>query len=134
MNSTTQQHVRKILLAWRRDEAAVLRRIDELATEGLRVVVIDDTGVITDARTNQVLLTGHETEAEADLIRGDEDWLDRDYIWETASPPVVEPTGGLPASLCNALEEWLAQEATPAEEVAEWIGWTPEQVEECRRA
>ncbi|TFV33146.1 hypothetical protein E4K10_30155 [Streptomyces sp. T1317-0309] len=41
---------------------------------------------------------------------------------ETDDLPGVEPTPGLPESLCDALRDW-AERAEP-EEVAAWSGWS----------
>ncbi|MCK9871650.1 hypothetical protein MRI28_18745 [Nocardiopsis dassonvillei] len=132
MSDMAKVHVRKILLAWCRNEANTAKRIVELAGEGTRVVKAHPGGAYTDALTSEVLLTGQESEETVARIQGDQDWLHIDYIWESSGPPAVEPTPGVPASLAAALEDWLSVSTTPDEEVAEYIGWSVAEVKACR--
>ncbi|WP_250037654.1 hypothetical protein [Paractinoplanes maris] len=41
-------------------------------------------------------------------------------------------TPGVPPSLRRALQEWVVDELTPDEDIAEFIGWTVERVREHR--
>ncbi|GAB2571732.1 hypothetical protein Aab01nite_04160 [Paractinoplanes abujensis] len=41
-------------------------------------------------------------------------------------------TPGVPLSLQQALQEWVVDESTPDEDIAEFIGWTVERVREHR--
>lgn len=48
------------------------------------------------------------------------------------APYVDVVTPGVPTSLRRALEEWAVDEATPDEEIAEFIGWPVARVREHR--
>ncbi|WP_309318869.1 hypothetical protein [Streptomyces salinarius] len=128
-------HVRKWLAANVTVQETFRERVREVESSGLRIVDGGQTGSydddgradweVTDWRTGEVVASGHSTFDGMDeaLRRVDPDrrftFLDR--LSEATELPEVEPTAGLPESLCDALVEWLEEKAD-AEEVAEWLG------------
>ncbi|QVJ02774.1 hypothetical protein KGD82_11125 [Nocardiopsis eucommiae] len=125
----TRTHVRKILLAQKKDAEATLKRMADLEAEGTRIVDTVDGGATVDLRTKQSLLVGdQEGPEEVSQLYRSEVWRHIDHLWEDSDPVHVEATEGIPQSLGHALEDWLGMVATPDEEVTEFVGWSMEEV------
>ncbi|MBM2614850.1 hypothetical protein JIG36_04670 [Actinoplanes sp. LDG1-06] len=58
-------------------------------------------------------------------------WVGVDDLFGEAVWPDIA-TAGVPPSLCRALEDWVTQESTPDEDVADFIGWPLPKVREHR--
>ncbi|MFE5842105.1 hypothetical protein ACFQ7N_10705 [Streptomyces niveus] len=125
------------------DEQARQERISSYEKNGRRVVNGGQTGEssweITDWRTGDVLATGTGgydayDDAARRLDPGGRwihvDHFDVDFEDEEDEP---EYAPGVPASLAEALREWLDLNSTPNEDVAVVAGWSAEEVDRHRR-
>lgn len=135
----TREHIRRVLKAQRRAEDARLRRAEELERAGRRIVeggqVSHDRWVIRDWRTDEVLAEGNggldEYDAVATRLDPDHTWFHADHLYDDEPEPYVT-TPGMPPSLGAAIEDWVAAPASPDEEIAEFVGWSIEKVQEHR--
>jgi hypothetical protein len=132
-DTAVRDYVRALLRQYRADEDARLERIRVLEAEGRRVVsggqVGEDSWEITDWRTGEILVNGtggiDAYDEAADRLDPDGKWLHLDNI--DTEPADVE-IAGIPASLADALQDWLGSAGTPDEDVAQFVGWPTEEV------
>lgn len=137
-DTAVHDYVRALLRQRLADEQARQERISALEKEGHRLVDGGQTGrteddqatwEITDWRTGALLVSGtgdHGTyDAEAMRLDPDGKWLHIDNVDDDGT--VVEPVG-IPASLADALQDWLGMAATSDEDVAEFVGWSVDEV------
>lgn len=137
-DTVVRDYVRALLRQNRADEEVRQERIRALEAAGHRIVSGGQTGQesweITDWRTGNLLAngSGDYSDYDAAAMRLDPDgkWLHIDNI--DADPTVVEPVG-IPASLADALQDWLGLIATPDEDVAQFVGWSVEDVARHRK-
>lgn len=67
----------------------------------------------------------------AERLDPDGMWFNADFFAEDEPlPDVITP--GVPPSLGQAIDDWLSQTSTPDDEIAEFIGWSVEKVNEHR--
>lgn len=138
VDTVVRDYVRALLRQRLADEQARQDRIRALEKDGHRLVDGGQTGrtdddqatwEITDWRTGDVLVsgTGDDSTYDAAAMRLDPDgkWLHIDNVEDDGTE--VEPVG-IPASLANALQDWLGVTSTPDEDVAEFVGWSVEEV------
>ncbi|MDT0460693.1 hypothetical protein RM550_34060 [Streptomyces sp. DSM 41527] len=139
MSDTVIREYVKALL--RRDLAAEQdrqERIRSLEESGHRIVNggqtssgSDDvqTWEITDWRTGELIVngTGGYTAYDEATQRLDPDgkWVHIDQVGEAG--PDVEAVG-IPASLGDALQDWVGTSSTSDEDVATFVGWSVEEV------
>ncbi|MFD9053441.1 hypothetical protein [Streptomyces zaomyceticus] len=134
-----QQYIEALLRQSLADEQARTERIEELEKAGHRIVGGGQTGRqedgqatwdITDWRTGETILEGV---GDYDAYGAAGQRLDPDGMWfhidrvDGREPPLVDPEG-VPASLANALQDWLGGLYTPDEDVAAVVGWSVEEV------
>lgn len=132
-DTAVRDYVQALLRQYRADEDARQERILALEAAGRRIVGGGQTGQdsweITDWRTGELLAsgTGGIDDYDAATMRLDPDgmWLHIDTI--DAEPASVEPLG-IPASLADALQDWLGSAGTPDEDVAQFVAWSVEEV------
>jgi hypothetical protein len=132
-DTAVREYVRALLRQYRAEEDARLERIRAFEAEGRRIVNGGQTGQntwdITDWRTGDLIIEGtgdHRAYDEAaERLDPDGKWLHVDNI-DTESAD-VEPVG-IPASLANALQDWLGSAGTSDEDVAQFVGWPVEEV------
>ncbi|MGW2183955.1 hypothetical protein ACWCXX_39495 [Streptomyces sp. NPDC001732] len=130
------EYVRALLRVRLADEQARQERIRTLEKAGHRIVNGGQTSggsddvqawEITDWRTGDLIVngTGDYTAYDEAAQRLDPDgkWLHIDNLDEDGTE--VEPVG-IPASLAEALQDWLG--SAPDEDVAEFVGWSVEEV------
>jgi hypothetical protein len=137
-DTAARDYVRALLRQYRTDEDSRLERIFALEAGGRRIISGGQTGQdsweITDWRTGELLVngTGGIDDYDAATMRLDPDgkWLHIDSI--DVEPASVEPVG-IPASLADALQDWLGSAGTPDEDVAQFVGWTVEEVARHRQ-
>ncbi|NYH51364.1 hypothetical protein HNR06_000953 [Nocardiopsis arvandica] len=137
----TRRHVEKLLHAQARDNAARDARIAALEAEGYRIVAVGQVGAcgedgkafweVRDWRTDELLASGR-SEARNTFSATRDEWWDIGRIWADVAPGEVEPTEGVPPSLAETLADWLSLASTSDEEVAEYVGWSVEQVKRSR--
>lgn len=137
-DTAVRDYVQALLRQQRSDEDARKERIRALEAAGRRIVDGGQTGQesweITDWRTGETLASGTGgidayDEAGARLDP-DGTWL---YIDTLDTDPVdVEPVG-IPASLADALQDWLGYASTTDEDVAQFVGWSVEDVSRHRQ-
>lgn len=132
-DTAVRDYVRAVLRQYRADEDALLERISALEEEGRRIIdggqTGQDTWEITDWRTGDLIVKGTgglEAYGEAaQRLDPDGTWLHRDNL--DVEPEDVEPVG-VPASLAASLQDWLGMPSTPDEDVAQFVGWSVEDV------
>lgn len=132
-DTAVRDYVRALLRQYRADDEARQETIRALEADGRRIVdggqTSQDSWEITDWRTEEVLASGTDGlrgyDAAASRLDPDGTWLHIDRI--DSDETSVEPVG-IPASLAGALEDWLGSVGTPDEDVAEFVGWSVEEV------
>jgi len=132
-DTAVRDYVRALLRQYRADEDARQERIRALEADGRRIVNGGQTGQdsweITDWRSGDLLAHGtggiDEYDAATGRLDPDGKWLHIDHV--DADPVDVEPVG-IPDSLADALQDWLGSAGTPDEDVAEFVGWSVEDV------
>ncbi|MFJ4887816.1 hypothetical protein [Streptomyces sp. NPDC088731] len=136
-DTAVREYVRALLRVRLADEQARQERIRALEKEGHRFVDGGQTGrtdddqatwEITDWRTGELLASGTGDDAydvEGARLDPDGKWLHIDHVEEAMTK--VEPVG-IPTSLADALQDWLGVSSTPDEDVAEFVGWSVEEV------
>jgi hypothetical protein len=110
-------------------------RTEELERQGHRIVtgglVGEDGWDIIDWRTNEILAAGDGGPAEyaeaGRRLDPDNKWIHRDQILDEEDVTRVR-TEGLPDGLAAAVEDWVL-DGDP-EEIADYIGWPVEKVED----
>jgi hypothetical protein len=128
-------HIQNVLEANHVDAAKIRERIAELEGQGHRIVtggqMDDDVWDIIDFRTNEILAAGNDGatgyEAAGKDLDPDDKWIHYDRVLEDAGIDYVVAEG-LPEGLANVIEDWALSEE--ADEVAAFIGWPVEKVEE----
>ncbi|MFI0929720.1 hypothetical protein ACH4TP_38215 [Streptomyces sp. NPDC021012] len=134
-----QQYIEALLRQRRADEQARTERIEELEKAGHRIVGGGQTGRqedgqatwdITDWRTGETILEGvgdyDAYGAAGRRLDPDGMWFHIDNIYNMDTPQ-VDPKG-VPASLADALQDWLGWANTSDEDVAAVVGWSVEEV------
>lgn len=132
-DTAVRDYVQALLRQCRSDEDARQERIRALEAAGRRMVNGGQTGEdeweITDWRTGETLASGTgglDAYGEAgQRLDPNGTWLHIDNL--DADLVDVEPVG-LPASLADALQDWLGMASTPDEDVAQFVGWSVEDV------
>lgn len=131
-----REHVRRVLEAMGDVSDKKEARAQELERAGYRLVGGGQTGFdtweITDWRTGDIIAEGdngpHGYNEANDRLDPDERFYHADHLYE-GFPPVEIITPGVPKSLGRAiLEDWIERLNTPAEEIAEFVGWPVEKV------
>ncbi|MEU6104478.1 hypothetical protein [Streptomyces flaveolus] len=128
-----RDYVQALLRQQRADEDARQETIRNLEKNGRRIVgggqTSQDEWEITDWRTGETLaegtggLQGYDEAAKRLDPTGT--WLHIDTVdGELTSVP----TAGVPASLAEALQDWLGMASTPDEDVAQFVGWRVDDV------
>lgn len=131
-DTTVRDYVQALLRQYRSDEDTRLEQIRALEVAGRRIVNGGQTGQddweITDWRTGKTLASGTDGingyDAATSRLDPDGKWLHIDHITEYTK---VNPVG-IPASLADALEDWMGSPGTSDEDVAEFVGWSVEEV------
>jgi hypothetical protein len=130
-----KKHIENVL----EDNYAVMnstrRRTEDLEGQGHRIVTGGQIGEnawdIIDWRTNEILAAGtggpEEYAAAGQRLDPGSKWIHRDQILDDEDITRVQ-TVGLPEGLAAAVEDW-ALSGDP-DEIAEYIGWPVEKVEE----
>ncbi|MFE7111791.1 hypothetical protein ACFU98_29610 [Streptomyces sp. NPDC057575] len=135
-DTAVREYVRALLRVRLADEQARQERIRALEKAGHRIVSGGQTSSgsdnlqtweITDWRTGDLIVngTGDYTAYDEAAQRLDPDgkWLHIDNLDEDSTK--VESVG-IPDSLADALQDWLG--SAPDEDVAEFVGWSVEEV------
>lgn len=137
-DTAVREYVQALLRIRLVDEQARQERIRGLEKTGHRIVNggqtssgSDDqqTWEITDWRTEDLLAsgTGSYEAYDAAVRRLDPagKWVHVDTVDEDPTEPAP---AGIPTSLADALQDWVGTTSTPDEEVAEFVGWSVEEV------
>ncbi|MFE1949892.1 hypothetical protein ACFW9D_05420 [Streptomyces sp. NPDC059524] len=132
-DTAVRDYVQALLRQIRADEDARQETIRALETDGHRIISGGQTGEdawdITDWRTGDLIAngTGNYDDYGAAVERLDPDgkWRHIDHV--DSDPTIVEPVG-IPDSLADALQDWLGSSATTDEDVAEFVGWSLDEV------
>lgn len=132
-DTAVRDYVQALLRRSRADEETRQERIRALEAAGRLIVDGGQTGQdeweITDWRTGETLASGTggpEAYGEAgQRLDPDGTWLHIDNL--DTDPVDVEPVG-IPASLADALQDWLGSTATSDEDVAQFVGWSVDEV------
>lgn len=132
-DTAVRDYVRAVLRQYRAEEDDRQERIRALEAEGRRIVGGGQTGPdqweIEDWRSGETLAAGSggidAYDAAATRLDPEGTWLHVDNL-ET-DQVTVEPAG-IPASLADALQDWLGSAGTSDEDVAEFVGWSVEDV------
>jgi hypothetical protein len=140
-DTAVRDYVRALLRQYRSDDEARQEHIRSLEKAGHRIVDGGQTGhdewEITDWRTGETLASGTgglDAYGEAGKrLDPDDKWLHIDNIDADTEATSVEPVG-IPASLADALQDWLGLAATSDEDVAAFVGWSVEEVARHREA
>ena len=131
------EHVKRLLRAQLAIDDARYERLEELEQQGYRIVDGGQVGVdgwnILDWRTDEVIAEGDDGwdgyTAATKRLCPDGKWVHVDSVTDDMPLPEVS-TPGVPPSLAKALDEWISQMSTPDEEIAQFIGWSVEKVQE----
>lgn len=137
MSDLLKEHVKNVLEANFAGVADIRRRIEELEAQGHRIITGGQIGQdgwdIIDWRTNEILAAGagglDEYEAAARDLDPDDKFVHHDRILEDEDLEYVA-TPGIPDGIANAVEDWVLSDDADPEEIAEFIGWPVEKVEE----
>lgn len=137
-DTAVRDYVQALLRQYRSDEDARQQRIRALEAAGRRIVDGGQTGQdeweITDWRSGETLASGTggpDAYGEAaQRLDPNGTWLHVDNL--DTDPVDVEPVG-IPASLAEALQDWLGLASTTDEDVAQFVGWSVEDVARCRQ-
>ncbi|MFD8777555.1 hypothetical protein [Streptomyces sp. NPDC059916] len=132
-DTAVRDYVQALLRQHRSDEDTRQESIHALEAAGRRIIeggqAGEDSWTITDWRTGVLLAsgTGDHRDYDAAAMRLDPDgkWLHIDNV--DADPTIVEPVG-IPASLADALQDWLGSAGTADEDVAQFVGWRVDEV------
>jgi hypothetical protein len=137
-DTAVREYVRAVLRQRLTEEEARRERIRSLEEAGHRFISggqtssgSDDvqTWAITDWRTGDLIVHGaggiEAYDATAARLDPDGKWLHIDTVDEDG--PEVEPAG-IPASLADALHDWLGYSSTSDEDIAGFVGWSVEEV------
>jgi len=132
-DTAVRDYVQALLRQYRADEDTRLKTIRDLEEGGRRIVTGGQTGQdqwdIRDWRSGELLASGSggidAYDAACARLDPDGTWLHIDNV--DADPTSVEPVG-IPASLADALQDWLGLTGTPDEDVAQFVGWSVEDV------
>ncbi|MEU4689133.1 hypothetical protein [Actinoplanes sp. NPDC023714] len=135
MSDLLKTHIQNVLESNHADAAKIQARIEELESQGHRIVtggqMEDDVWDIIDYRTNEILAAGNDGtegyEAAGKDLDPEDKWIHYDRILEDLGIDYVT-ADGLPESLANVIEDWALSEEP--EEIAAFIGWPVEKVEE----
>lgn len=128
-DTAVRDYVQALLRQYGVQEEARQERVRALEEAGHRIVNGGQTGQdeweITDWRTGELIVSGtgdyQAYDAAAARLDPDGKWLHIDNV-ET-EPTSVEPVG-IPASLAEALQDWLGYAATADEDIAQFVGWS----------
>jgi hypothetical protein len=132
--SDLKTYIQNVLEANHADTERIDQRIEQLESDGHRIVAggqINETAWdIVDWRTNEILAAGDDGldgyEAAGKNLDPADKWIHYDRVAEDIELTWVEP-GDLPDGLAEVVEEWAL--SGDADEIAEYIGWTADQVE-----
>lgn len=132
-DTAVRDYVHALLRQHRLDEEALQETIRTLEAAGRRIISGGQTGEdswqITDWRSGAVLASGSDGidgyGAAGNRLDPDGKWLHIDHVDD--DPTSVESVG-IPASLADALQDWLGSTATTDEDVAQFVGWSVEDV------
>lgn len=132
-DTAVRDYVQALLRQYRSDEDARQERIRALEAAGRRIVDGGQTGQdeweITDWRTGETLASGTggpDAYGEAaQHLDPNGTWLHVDNL---DTEPVNVESVGIPASLANALQDWLGLASTTDEDVAQFVGWSVDEV------
>lgn len=132
-DTAVRDYVRALLRQYRADEDTRLERIRALEAEGRRIIEGGQTGPdqweIRDWRSGETLATGSggidAYDATSARLDPNGTWL---HIENVPSDLTSVPPAGIPASLADALQDWLGSAGTSDEDVAEFVGWSVEDV------
>ncbi|MFG2540641.1 hypothetical protein ACGFU4_35925 [Streptomyces sp. NPDC048511] len=136
-DTAVHDYVRAHLRCRLADEQARLDRVCALEAAGHRMVDGGQTGrtedgqaawEITDWRTGELLASGVGDDAydsEGARLDPDGKWMHIDNVEEDLTE--AEPVG-IPASLADALQDWVGSSGTSDEDVASFVGWSVEEV------
>ncbi|GGN13586.1 hypothetical protein FHR83_003757 [Actinoplanes campanulatus] len=135
MSDLLKSHIENVLEANYATVSKTLQRVEELEAEGRRVIIGgqigEDAWDIIDWRTNEILAAGTDGLAGYAVagteLDPDGTWIHLDQILEEEDPEYVE-TPGLPEGLAATIEDWVL--TGDPEEIAAFIGWPLEKVEE----
>ncbi|GLY06553.1 MULTISPECIES: hypothetical protein [Actinoplanes] len=133
MTEVVQRHVRLLLEAPFRADAARRAYAEELIRSGRRVVtggMVSATGwQLHDWLTGTPAASGDD--GRAGLLAALAGAYHADGLFDDV--PAPDPwTPGVPPSLSAAIEEWLFAPATPDQEIADFVGWPVGKVREHR--
>ena len=127
-----KQHVIAILERMRDRDKLVEQRIAEYVAQGRTIVYTSRSG------RGQYEVSGNDTGEVLASVEGGREAFDAlvaspeaaNWVWLESITDDVRfgPTGGLPRSLCDALDDWVCTLAVSDEDVADFIGWNPEDV------
>jgi hypothetical protein len=132
-DTAVRDYVQALLRQQRADEDARQETIRNLEKTGRRIVgggqTTQDEWEITDWRTGEILASGagglDGYDEAAKRLDANGTWLHIDTVdGELTSVSAA----GVPASLAEALQDWLGMSSTPDEDVAEFVGWSVDDV------
>ncbi|MFC3993944.1 hypothetical protein [Actinoplanes siamensis] len=137
MGDLLKEHVKNVLEANFAGIGETRRRVDDLEARGHRIVTGGQIGQdgwdIIDWRTNEILAAGdggpEEYAAATRELDPDGMFVHYDRILDEQDLEYVS-TPGLPDGLANAVEDWVLSDDADPEEIAGFIGWPVEKVEE----
>lgn len=132
-DTAIRDYVQALLRQYRADKDDRQAAIRSLEKAGRRIVTggqtESDQWEIGDWRSGDALATGSggvdDYDASCRRLDPDGTWVHIDSI---PSELTDTPHPGLPPSLADALQDWLGSMATPDEDVAQFVGWSVEEV------
>ncbi|MEU6979603.1 hypothetical protein [Streptomyces sp. NPDC046371] len=131
-------YVRALLRRSLEERTGRERRIAELEQNGHRIVgsgqVHGDAWEITDWRSGSIIAAGvggdEAYEAATRRLDPAEMWIHIDHVDDEDLADLEHP--GLPDSLAEALQDWLGGVSTTDADVAQFVGWSVEEVAQHR--
>lgn len=136
-DTAVRDYVQTLLRQYRSDEDVRQEIIGAREAEGRRIISGGQTGPdaweITDWRTGDLIVSGtggiRSYDEAAVQLDPDGKWLHIDSLH--TEPGSVTPDQ-LPVSLADALQDWLGSAGTSDEDVAQFVGWSVEEVSRHR--
>ncbi|GIE76626.1 hypothetical protein Aph02nite_25760 [Actinoplanes philippinensis] len=136
--SDLKTYIQNVLEANHADNERIDERIEQLESEGHRIVDGGQIGEtawdIVDWRTNEILAAGDDGldgfVAAGQELDPDDKWIHYDRVVEDVE--LTEVDTDLPDGLAAVVEDWALSGDT--EEIAGFIGWTAEKVERYQDA
>ncbi|MEU7820679.1 hypothetical protein [Catellatospora sp. NPDC049133] len=130
-----QEYVRRYLVSQREAESRLADEIGKLEAVGHRIIDGGQTGqsswMYTDWLTGEVIASGDDDPDDEVFEELDPDGMFI-HIDNVVRHPVNPDNPGIPHSLAEALRDWVDLLKTTDEDIAQFVGWSADDVAAAR--